>query len=416
MFVKSGGDVKFLRKIPVVCRRLEQRIAVICGSKTLKVLTMTNSQNSIHADLPWKIWWLITLSGLGLLFVLMVLTRQELIETDLESRIVEKLSAEKIDWATIELDGRGRDVLLKGIAPSAESSQLVNGMVESVYGVRVIDDQIEIRPSLPSPELSIQQQDGAVVLGGRLASQASIDTVVNAAKATFGNDNVTNELILNAQVKTADWLDATTRLMPSLVSMETAQLKISDSDSLLTAEVQSHGERLMLVYEARKLLGSDLDTEVAVTGSATAATGEQNTADPKAVVAHEDPALKACQSKLDARMQGKKVLFASNTAEIQETSYSILDQIISALQQCDEVVSENKLVIAGHTDNSGDEAYNLALSQRRADAVKTYIVNAITDIGPISSVGYGENQPVESNDTVEGRSQNRRIEFKLERK
>ena len=377
---------------------------------------MTNRQNSIHADLSWKMWWLITLSGLVLLFVLMISTRQQLIETDLEARIMEKLSAEKIDWVTIELDGRGRDVLLKGMTPSAESRQLVIRMIESVHGVRVVDDQLEMRSSLPSPELSIQQQDGAVVLGGRLASQASIDAVVNAAKATFGNDKVTNELILSAQVKTADWLDATTRLMPSLVSMESAQLKISDSDSLLTAEVQSHGERLMLVYEAKKLLGSDLDTEVAVAGSATTATVQQDTADPKIVVAHEDPALEACQSRIDARLKGKKVLFASNTAELQVTSYSILDEIISELEQCDDVVSENKLIIAGHTDNSGDETYNLALSQKRADAVKTYIVNANTDIGLISSIGYGENQPVESNDTVEGRSQNRRIEFKLERK
>ncbi|MDH3856632.1 MAG: OmpA family protein, partial [Gammaproteobacteria bacterium] len=340
-----------------------------------KVLIMTNSQNPIHADLPWKMWWLITLSGLVLLFVLMILSRQEIIETDLEYRIMEKLSVEKIDWVTIELDGRGRDVLLKGMAPSAESRQLVIEMVESVYGVRVIDDQLEIRPSLSSSELSIQQQDGAVVLGGRLASQASIDTVVNAAKATFGNENVVNELILSAQVKTADWLDATTQLLPSLVNMGTAQLKISDSDSLLTAEVESHGERLMLVYEAKKLLGSNLDTEVAVTGSAAPGTVQENTADLKAVVAQEDPALKDCQSRLDAGIKGKKVLFASNTAELQATSYPILDQIISTLEQCDEVVSENKLIIAGHTDNSGDEAYNLALSQRRADAVKAYIVN-----------------------------------------
>ena len=377
---------------------------------------MTNSQNAIHAGMPWKLWWLITLSGLGLLYVLMILFRQEVIETDLDARITEKLSAEKIDWVTIELDGRGRDVLLKGMAPSAESRQLVIEMVESIYGVRVIDNRLEIRPTLPSPELSIKQQDGAVVLGGRLASQASIDTVVNAAKATFGNDNVVNDLVLSAQVKTADWLDATTRFIPSLVSMETAQLKISDSDSLLTAEVQSHGERLMLVYEAKKLLGSNLDTEVAVTGSATPATVQDQTAEQAAVVAREDPELRACQSRLDARMKGRKVLFASNTAELQAASYSILDQIISTLEQCDEIVSENKLIIAGHTDNSGDAAYNLALSQRRADAVKTYIVNAITDTGLISSVGYGENQPVESNDTVEGRAQNRRIEFKLVRK
>lgn len=366
----------------------------------------------MHAGLPWKMWWLITLSGLGLLFVLMISSRQELVESDLEHRIVEQMTAGNIDWVTIDLDGRGRDVLLKGTAPSAESRQYVIEKVESIYGIRVIDDQLEIRPSLPSSELSIQQRDGAVVLGGQLASQASINTVVNAAEATFGSDNVVNELILSAQVKTADWLDATTRLMPSMVSMGTAQLKISDSNSLLTAQVESHGERLMLINEARKLLGSNLDTEVAVVGSSV----QGNTAKKPIVLTAEDPALKACQSNLDARMRDKNVLFASNTAELQAASYSLLDQIIDALDQCNDVVSENRLTIAGHTDSVGDDAYNLALSQKRADAVKAYIANAATDVGQIISVGYGESRPVESNDTDAGRALNRRIEFKLERK
>jgi outer membrane protein OmpA-like peptidoglycan-associated protein len=64
----------------------------------------------------------------------------------------------------------------------------------------------------------------------------------------------------------------------------------------------------------------------------------------------------------------------------------------------------------------GDDRYNLTLSQRRADAVKAYFVKADAYVGLISSVGYGESQPVESNDTDKGRTQNRRIEFKLEHK
>lgn len=133
------------------------------------------------------------------------------------------------------------------------------------------------------------------------------------------------------------------------------------------------------------------------------------------VTAAEDPGLEACQSRLDARMKDKKILFASDTAELQATSYSLLDQIVGALEQCKEVAAKKRLIIAGHTDSVGDDAYNLALSQKRADAVKDYIANATSEVGLISSVGYGESQPVESNDTDEGRSQNRRIEFKLER-
>ncbi len=377
---------------------------------------MTNSQNSMHGGLPWRMWWFITLSGLGLLFILMIISRQELVEADLEQRIMEQLTAENIDWITIELDGRGRDVLLKGMAPSTESRELVIEMVEDAYGVRIIDNQIEIKPSLSSSELSIQQQDGAVLLGGRLVSQESIDTVVNAANQTYGNENVVSELIVSGEVKTAKWLAASAGLLPTLVRMKSAHLKVSDSESLLSAEVDSHGERLTLVYEARKLLGNNLEANVTVIESSKTASARANDAKQQTGAAPADPRLEACQSKLDARMKEKKILFAFNTAEIQAASYTLLDQIIDVLNQCNEVVMKNKLTIAGHTDSLGDDAYNLALSQRRADAVKAYIVNAVTDVGLIGSVGYGENQPVESNDTDDGRTQNRRIEFKLERK
>jgi OOP family OmpA-OmpF porin len=378
---------------------------------------MSINHNLRWAGLPGGKWWVITLSGLVLLCLIMVFSEQGSIESDLEHRVMEYMAAEKIKWISVELEGRGRDVLLTGNAPSAELGDLAIEMVEGVYGVRVVEDQIDIKSLLSSSELSIRQLDGRVLLAGRLESQASIDTVVNAASETYGNDNVTNELIISGEVKTANWLAASTGLLPTLVGMKTAQLKISDSKSLLTAEVKSHGERLVLVQQARKLLGENLDAKIAVLASREPGMAKENAAKSGITATPVDPALKACQSKLDHEMEDKKILFASNTAELEVASHSLLNQIIIVLEEeCNEVLSENGLTIAGHTDSVGNDRYNLALSQKRADAVKAYFVNADVDVGLISSVGYGESQPVESNDTEKGRTQNRRIEFKLEHK
>lgn len=378
---------------------------------------MSNNQNTMCAGLTNGMWWFVTLSGLVLLCLLTISSEQEPIESDLEHRVMGHMTAEKIAWISVALEGRGRDVLLTGIAPSTASRDLAIEMAEGVYGVRVVHDQVDIKPSLLSSELSIKQHDGKVLLGGRLESQASIDTVVNAANKTYGNDNVINELLISGEVKTANWLAASTGLLPTLVGMKTAHLKISDSKSLLTAEVISHGERLKLVSGARKLLGNKLDTNVAVVVPSESVVAMENAAKPQIIATLEDPVLRACQSNLDGKMKAKKILFAFNTAELKVASYSLLDQVIIVLEEeCNGVVSENGLTIAGHTDNLGDDRYNLTLSQRRADAVKAYFVNADADIGLISSVGYGESQPVESNDTAKGRTQNRRIEFKLEHK
>jgi len=376
---------------------------------------MTNGQDSMFVNLSRKTWWFITLSGLALLCLLMIFFRQGPIESDVKSRVIEHLTAYNADWISVELDGRGRDVLLTGVAPSVESRDLFIDVVQNIYGVRIVHDQLDIKPSLSSPELTIQQNDGTVLLGGRLASQTSIDAVVNAAKATYGNNNVVNELIISGQVKTADWLAATTGFLPRLVSMKSASLKISNNESLLTAEARSHGERLKLVYGARKLLGNNLDADVAVVVPPGSEGELGNAAKSQIAAGPEGLMLKACQARLDAEMNDKKVLFTFNTAELQTGSHTLLNQIIIVLEEeCNEVGSEKGLTIAGHTDSLGDDDYNLTLSQRRADAVKAYFIDADGDVGLISSVGYGESQPVESNDTSKGRTQNRRIEFKIE--
>jgi OOP family OmpA-OmpF porin len=67
--------------------------------------------------------------------------------------------------------------------------------------------------------------------------------------------------------------------------------------------------------------------------------------------------------------------------------------------------------IRGYTDSVGPASYNLELSQRRAEAVKQYLVNAGIDPSRLVAKGYGEADPIASNKTPEGRAQNRRIEF-----
>jgi len=73
-----------------------------------------------------------------------------------------------------------------------------------------------------------------------------------------------------------------------------------------------------------------------------------------------------------------------------------------------------KVEIAGHTDNYGSEDYNRNLSQRRADAVKDYLASKTVSADNLRATGYGESQPVASNDSDFGREQNRRVEFRIE--
>jgi len=73
---------------------------------------------------------------------------------------------------------------------------------------------------------------------------------------------------------------------------------------------------------------------------------------------------------------------------------------------------EVKLEIRGHTDSQGPAAFNLQLSQKRADSVRQYLINGGIAANRVTALGVGEEEPISSNGNAEGRAQNRRIEFK----
>jgi outer membrane protein OmpA-like peptidoglycan-associated protein len=72
---------------------------------------------------------------------------------------------------------------------------------------------------------------------------------------------------------------------------------------------------------------------------------------------------------------------------------------------------ELKFEIGGHTDSDGDDAYNLKLSQQRADAVKTQLVAQGIDATRFTTKGYGSTKPMADNATPEGKANDRRVEF-----
>jgi uncharacterized repeat protein (TIGR01451 family)/MYXO-CTERM domain-containing protein len=99
--------------------------------------------------------------------------------------------------------------------------------------------------------------------------------------------------------------------------------------------------------------------------------------------------------------------FATNKTTIQKRSFRMLDQVAMVLK----AHTELKIEIEGHTDDRGSNASNLKLSQGRADSVKNYLLKKGVDASRLSSTGYGEDRPIDTNKTAKGRAKNRRVEF-----
>jgi len=109
------------------------------------------------------------------------------------------------------------------------------------------------------------------------------------------------------------------------------------------------------------------------------------------------------------KLRTNAIHFEFKSAELGEGSEPVLEQILGLLRQHPEL----QLVIEAHTDDIGSRAYNVELSQQRAQSVTHYLEENGVGGERLVAIGHGKNQPIASNKTEEGRSQNRRVEFRV---
>ncbi|MDR3415148.1 MAG: OmpA family protein [Nevskia sp.] len=100
------------------------------------------------------------------------------------------------------------------------------------------------------------------------------------------------------------------------------------------------------------------------------------------------------------------VLFATGKAELRPQARQTLDAMIASIGK----EPSRRIVVEGHTDNTGHADFNRELSRRRAEAVRDYLIAHGAPADRISAVGKGEAAPIARNDTAAGRSQNRRVD------
>jgi outer membrane protein OmpA-like peptidoglycan-associated protein len=103
----------------------------------------------------------------------------------------------------------------------------------------------------------------------------------------------------------------------------------------------------------------------------------------------------------------EKILFDFSKAEIGDSAKKNLDALVQILNK----YPNTNIEIQGHTDSRGTDEYNMGLSVRRAEAVKSYLAAQGIDQSRMTTKGFGESAPAYSNDTQEGMAQNRRVEF-----
>ena len=175
-------------------------------------------------------------------------------------------------------------------------------------------------------------------------------------------------------------------------------------DPSLRQEVEALKNRVANVEKSVDDLKKDSDGD----GVADMFDKEPNSA-PGAVVDGSGRTIKFPETTAVAPASGvtgfEAIGFEFNSSVLKTESYPTLDKLSSVLRE-----NGGKVTVNGHASSEGTAAYNMKLSKDRANSVKTYLVNSGVNASSVMTKGYGETMPIASNDTEEGRIQNRRVE------
>lgn len=240
-------------------------------------------------------------------------------------------------------------------------------------------------PTKAPGAFGVQYQDGKWVLTGTVPDQATHDSLLASAQAAFGKDNVIDQLTIDANTTASACTAKPDELFKWLKGSGSVGVACTDATTVtLTGTVPSD-----------QVKQSDGDWAQSFFG-------------PSATIVNNLLVLQAAAKAEDVKCGdtiAASVTFATASATIDADGRKLLDAVAKCL-------AEGNYEVSGHTDNVGSDKVNDPLSQRRADAVRTYLVGKGVDAARLTAKGYGSKRPIASNDTDEGRAQNRRIEFR----
>lgn len=245
-----------------------------------------------------------------------------------------------------------------------------------------------VTPTVPPPvaPTTTMQQPGQVFVSGTVPDEASKAALLTPLRELYGAARVVDQIVIGPVALPPNWNSYVQKLInPSLLQISRGELKIDGTVVSVRGEVGNEAQRQKIPSD----IATSLDPSYTVNNRLRVSASEQNI--------------------LDNTLGKRTVEFESSKATMTPTGLAILDEMSAAMRQ----LKNKKVEIIGHTDNQGLRATNQTLSAARAEAVKQYLVSKGINGDLLSASGQGADRPVTTNDTVDGRARNRRIEFRI---
>ena len=235
--------------------------------------------------------------------------------------------------------------------------------------------------------LSVVVHAEMVVIEGTVPNEASKQVILTKMYLTYGQENIVDKIQVRAVTAPNGWSNTIAHVITEdLKKVKQGKLSVRGTQMDLSGKMSNPNDIQPTTTKFQSLVSAPyhLTTRLSVN--------------------------QAEQQMIDAALKHRIIEFESGSAVLTASGTKILDEMSLALKKVD----GKKVKVIGHTDSSGDANKNLILSQRRAAAVKNYLIGKNIAAENLTAEGFGSNQPVADNTTAEGRRKNRRIEFEVQ--
>jgi len=336
---------------------------------------------------------------------------------------------------------KGTELSLSGIAPDEAIADATRKAFKSKVpgSLQTVEAIKAARPALPVVQpytTMIEAADKSVDVTGYVPSEAARDAVISAVKAKFPGRNVTDKL----QLATGEPAGYDTCLLAGVSGLNrlgTGRVALTGKTVELVGVTEDEALAMALPGEVRAAARGSCETKVLVRYDDTkkrqaaeeaasrakleaeAAEKARHEADAKAkaqaaaaVQQVKQAAASACERELRSTAATGSIQFERASDVLLPSSRPVLRKLVEVAKACESAAIE----VEGHTDSEGVPERNQPLSERRAQSVVNFLVAAGVPVERINAIGYGDTKPVADNETAEGRSKNRRIEFTVKAK
>ncbi|GJI99516.1 outer membrane protein [Duganella rhizosphaerae] len=234
------------------------------------------------------------------------------------------------------------------------------------------------QPATPRP--------GQILVSGAVPDESSKAAMLKRLRDLYGADRVVDQIAISPVSLPPNWNGYVQKLIqPNLKLISKGELKIDGTNVTVRGEVANEAQRQQIASD----IATSLNPSYTVNNGLRVSAAEQNL--------------------LDETLAKRIIEFESGKATLTASGKGILDEMAAALQK----VKGKKVEVIGHTDNVGLRESNLALSQARAEAVRTYLADKGIPAEMVMVSGQGPDRPVAENSNAGGRARNRRIEFRV---